>query len=151
MKFERFSSRNIENTNDRRSFDDVSKDMKDSADEINRLLEKINLNDEESPTSSLENLPSFDKHRAQRFRTEAMQENRETRYGIDQEAARRGESEEIKEHLHSIYANMPKNKNTPSSASDELAKNPSNEDGDEEEMKKNIEDLMKELGGIFDL
>lgn len=46
---------------------------------------------------------------------------------------------------------MPKNKNSPSSASDELAKNPSNEDGDEEEMKKNIEDLMKELGGIFDL
>lgn len=155
MKFERFSSRNIENTNDRRSFDDVSKDMKDSADEINRLLEKINLNDEESPTSSLENLPSFDKHRAQRIRAEATQENREARYGIDQEAARRKEkSEEIRARLLDLYNNNAAQNDAM------LNQNPTQNKGwgdqedsssskNDDEVQRKIEELKKNLGSAF--
>ena len=108
MKFEKSSSKNIENTSDR----DTAEEMKREADEMNHLLESIDLGDhEESPASSSETLPRFNEAEARRRveeRKRAIREqrmNREAHYGVDQEAVRREEkSEGIRNRLHSINA-----------------------------------------------
>ncbi len=122
MKFESFRPREIKETDEGTS--DVGKDMKESADEINRILDEIERRDKESSTSSLESQPRFDEVEARKrveARLKAMREERakkESGSESDQDVIKREETREIREHLHSLYGNEPDNEESPTSTSE---------------------------------
>ncbi len=165
MKFEKFSSRNIEETSDSDTLDE----MRRQAEEINSFLEGISLPEGNSREVRLENAPQFDKaeaHRRVRARLEEMRKQREAknidpesareaRYGIDQEAARRKEkSEEIRARLLDLYNNNAAQNDAM------LNQNPTQNKGwgdqedsssskNDDEVQRKIEELKKNLGSAF--